>query len=239
MAKKSRHPLRERKMSDKTTRLSNALLYASSGAPVVPLHGLKNGRCTCGDGNCERPGRHPRTELDIADATLDRKEIRRMWRKWPNAKIGIVMGWPGKLMALMTDGPEGSQTLPAIAVTQGKVPRTVTIRDHDRRLRLFRFDGKVPRNREIANGVRILGDAALIVAPSNLTGSTSKRRFATGHALAEVEIATAPQWLLEISKRAEPACGSQPRLVQSKLAGFPSNDRNGESRLVVTRRSIP
>ena len=48
MAKKSRHPLRERKMGDKTTRLSNALLYASSGAPVVPLHGLKNGRCTCG-----------------------------------------------------------------------------------------------------------------------------------------------------------------------------------------------
>ena len=179
MAKKSRHRQQKQRKGDLPTRLSVALRYASQGVPVVPLHGLKDGRCTCGDGHCERLGRHPRTELDIADATLDREEIRRMWKKWPNAKIGIVMGWPGKLMALMTDGAEGWQTLRAIPVTQGKMLRTVTIRDHDRRVRLFRVDGKVPHKGEIAHGVRILGDADLIVAPSSLTDSTSKRRFAT------------------------------------------------------------
>jgi putative DNA primase/helicase len=210
MAKKSRDRQQKQRNSDAPTRVSVALLYASHGVPIVPLHGLKkNGRCTCGDGHCKRRGRHPRTELDIADATLDREEIRRMWKKWPNAKIGIVMGWPGKLMALMTVGPEGRQTLRAIAVARGNVQRTVTIRDHDRRLRLFRVDGKVPRNRELANGVRILGDGALIVAPSNLTGSTSKRRFATGHALAEVEIATAPAWLIKHLLYRLPRCAGE------------------------------
>jgi hypothetical protein len=72
MAKKSRHRQQERQKSTKATRLSAALLYASHGVPVVPVHGLNNSRCTCGDRHCKRPGRHPRTKLDIADATLDR-----------------------------------------------------------------------------------------------------------------------------------------------------------------------
>jgi hypothetical protein len=118
MAKQSRHRQQERKKGDQTKRLSAALLYASHGVPVVPLHGLKNSRCTCGDRDCKRPGGHARTKLDIADATLDREEIGRMWKKWPSAEIGIVMGWPGKLMALMTDGPEGWQTLRAMALTR-------------------------------------------------------------------------------------------------------------------------
>jgi hypothetical protein len=43
-----------------------------------------------------------------------------------------------ELLALATDGQAGRQTLQAITETQGKLRRTVTIRDHDRRLRLFR-----------------------------------------------------------------------------------------------------
>ncbi len=248
MAKKSPRRQQNQSKGDLPTHPSVALRFASEGVPVVPLHGLKDGRCTCGDGHCKRPGRHPRTELGIADATLDRREVRRMWKKWPNAKIGLIMGRPGKIMALMTDGPGGWQTLRAIPVTPGKMPRTVTIRDHDRRFRLFRFHGKVPHGREIANGVRILGDADLIVAPSNLADSTSKRRFATGHALGEVEIATAPHWLLQISDEKggsdQGACEPQQRLVQSKAAGFPSNDGDGEFRLTaisaadVVRRDI-
>jgi putative DNA primase/helicase len=159
-----------------------ALLYASHGIPVVPLNGVKNGRCTCGDAHCARPGKHPRTKLDIADATIDPQDIKRMWKKWPNARIGMVMGWPGKLLALATDGQAGRQTLQAITETQGKLPRTVTIHDHDRRICLFEVHGKPPRSRDVADGVRILGDADLIIAPSTLSGLTNKRLFARGRA---------------------------------------------------------
>jgi hypothetical protein len=204
--------------------------------PVVPLHGRRSGCCTCGDSHCKRPGKHPRTELDIADATIDPTEIRGLWKKWPNAKIGIVMGWPGKLMALMTDGPEARQTLQAIATTQGKVPRTVIVRDNDRRFHLFEVDGKPPRSWDLANGLRIIGDADFIIAPSTLSDSHNERRFAKCRAPGQVKIAKAPRWLLE--KRAASSSGqaageSQQGPVQSKPARSPSNG-DGDSGLVMT-----
>jgi hypothetical protein len=97
--------------SSAAPRLRIALLLAKAGAPVVPLHGLKDGCCPCGDAHCERPRKHPRTKLDIADATLDSEEIRPWWQKWPKAKIGIVMGWPGNLVALATDGQAGRRSV--------------------------------------------------------------------------------------------------------------------------------
>jgi putative DNA primase/helicase len=234
MAKNSRH--RHRTKGNPPTRVSVALLYASHGVPVVPLHGLKKKRCTCGDENCERPGGHPRADLDFADGTCDRDEITRWWKKWPNARIGIVLGWPSKLMALVTDGAEARSALRAIAATHGKVPHTVTIDDHDSRLRLFRVAGTMPRNMAIGKGVRILGDADLICAPSNLNGPTGKRRFASGRALADVEIAVAPQWLREICAKGDSDQGasvSQQRLEQSKSS--PPIDRDSDPRLIVTR----
>jgi hypothetical protein len=44
------------------TLLSAALRYASEGLHIVPLHGLKDGRCTCGNADCYQPGMHPRTK---------------------------------------------------------------------------------------------------------------------------------------------------------------------------------
>jgi Bifunctional DNA primase/polymerase, N-terminal len=61
----------------------------------VPLHGTKNDRCTCGDQDCKKPGRHPRTPNGIDDATSKTAIIKKHWTQWPNAKIGIATGAPG------------------------------------------------------------------------------------------------------------------------------------------------
>jgi hypothetical protein len=45
-----------------------------------------------------------------------------MWKKWPSAEIGIVMGWPGKLIALVTDGPEGWQTRARVSARSLTIP---------------------------------------------------------------------------------------------------------------------
>jgi Bifunctional DNA primase/polymerase, N-terminal/AAA domain len=220
------------KSPESASKASLALRYAEAGIPVVPLHGTREGCCACGDRHCKRPGKHPRTTLGIADAAIDIQDIKRMWNNWPNAKIGMVMGWPGKLLALATDGDAGRQTLQAITATRGKLPRTVTIRDHDRRFRLFRVDGNPPHSRDIGEGVRILGDGELIVAPSTLSG------FARDRAPGQVKIAKTPRWLVEIratSSSDRVACESEPRPAQSKQVRLPSNDGDGDSRLVVTR----
>jgi hypothetical protein len=111
--KRSEHRQREHRGNGKSpesdSKASLALRYAEAGCPVIPLHGHKQGRCTCGDPDCTKRGRHPRTKRGIADATTDPDKIKRMWRKWPKAKIGIVVGGPGKVVALRTEGQTGGR----------------------------------------------------------------------------------------------------------------------------------
>jgi Bifunctional DNA primase/polymerase, N-terminal len=118
--------------------LSTALRYASEGLHVVPLHGLKDGLCTCGNADCCQPGMHPRTKNGVGDATSDLAQIEKRWTKWSKAKIGIVFGGPGKLLGLMTDGETGQQKLREIIGTNGEL-------------------GNYPRNGDVADDVRILG----------------------------------------------------------------------------------
>ena len=77
--------------------LSAALRYATERLHVVPLHGLKDGRCTCGNADCRQPGMHPRPKYGVADATLDLALIEKRWTKWSKAKIGIVFGGSSKI----------------------------------------------------------------------------------------------------------------------------------------------
>ena len=65
-----------------STCLATALHYAKHGLLVVPLHGLRDGRCTCGRKNCKQPGRHPRIE----DATSKPAEIE-AFGSWSSSRI--------------------------------------------------------------------------------------------------------------------------------------------------------
>jgi hypothetical protein len=104
------HRRGNRKSGSNNTRLEVALLCASAGLPVVPLHGLRGGQCTCGNKDCERPGRHPRTKRAITDRALIKKD----WAKWPKAKIGIVLGTASGVVALVAEGSAGKKTLSAL-----------------------------------------------------------------------------------------------------------------------------
>jgi ParB-like chromosome segregation protein Spo0J len=216
MPKKSRHRQQERQKSNKATRLSAALLYASYGVSVVPLHGTKEGDCTCGDEHCKRPGKHPRAKRGIADATADPQKIERLWAKWPSAKIGIVTGAPANLIAVETRRKTGRQKLREIMAINRTLPRTVTLQDRDCRLRFFRVKGNQPRSGDVAEGVRILGDGDFIVAPS--LSSRDKRRFAQGRAFGEIDIARAPDWLFADLTSAESTNGQASSTVDGKPA---------------------
>jgi hypothetical protein len=75
-----------------STLLESALVYAARGWPVVPVHTIVDGRCSCSDPECGNrgpdgkmkgsPGKHPRTPHGLEDATTDPDVIRRLWAKW-------------------------------------------------------------------------------------------------------------------------------------------------------------
>jgi hypothetical protein len=71
---------------------------------------VKGGLCTCGNKDCEQPGRHPRTKR----ATTDRTLIKKYGTKWPKAKIGIVLGTGSGVLALVAEGSTGKKTLSAL-----------------------------------------------------------------------------------------------------------------------------
>jgi hypothetical protein len=74
------------------SRLEAALGYAARGWRVLPIHSVRNGQCTCATGDCPGPGKHPRTEHGVKDATLEQNQISAWWANWPDANVAIATG---------------------------------------------------------------------------------------------------------------------------------------------------
>lgn len=84
--------------------LETALAYAADGIPVLPLHTpAGDGHCSCGRRDCESSGKHPRTLHGLKDATTDTPTIRKWWKWWPDANIGVRTGTPGGILGLDFD----------------------------------------------------------------------------------------------------------------------------------------
>jgi hypothetical protein len=173
-----------------------ALLCASAGLPVVPLHGVKGGRCTCRNEHCDQPGRHPRTENGLQDATTDSEDVKQMWGRWPKAKAGIPLGTQSRVLALVSEGATGKASLRKLLEHNEPLKKTVTIRHGKCLTRLFRTpEGCTVHHRELGHGLTILGDGDLVVMPSR-TGLANPG-FLKGWAVGKVKIAEAPKWLLD------------------------------------------
>nr|AUN37466.1 prophage Lp4 protein 7 [uncultured bacterium] len=68
---------------------------AALGHRIVPLYSAPNGVCDCKDGEkCDvaRRGKHPRLLGYIQAASSSTQVIRRWWRRWPNAGVGLLTG---------------------------------------------------------------------------------------------------------------------------------------------------
>ena len=73
-----------------TTMLEWALRYAEK-LKVFPLHGIVDGRCTCGKDRGQA-GKIPIHKAGFHGATDDALQIKQWWSRHPNANIGIPMG---------------------------------------------------------------------------------------------------------------------------------------------------
>lgn len=78
-----------------------ALLYGALGWWVVPLHTPDvDGVCDChrpdaGDSVKHPIGKHPRTAHGLEDSTHDEDQIRRWWKMWPHANVGVDLARSG------------------------------------------------------------------------------------------------------------------------------------------------
>ncbi|GAB7048394.1 bifunctional DNA primase/polymerase [Catenuloplanes indicus] len=67
--------------------------YAAAGIPVMPLHTPTACGCSCTAGpECGSPGKHPRLQHGLHEASADLRRVREWWRRWPQANIGLATG---------------------------------------------------------------------------------------------------------------------------------------------------
>lgn len=89
--------------------LEAALTYAARGWKVMPLHGIVDGKCTCGEDHESdgRAGKHPILSGSFERvATGDAQIINGWWLKHPNANVAIATGAPSGCWVLDVD-PDG------------------------------------------------------------------------------------------------------------------------------------
>ncbi|TKJ38952.1 MAG: hypothetical protein CEE38_04450 [Planctomycetes bacterium B3_Pla] len=97
-----------RERMDRT--LECALYYISQGWPVLPLHTIKGGHCTCPRKKPCKPGKHPYSPLvpnGSKDATTDEETILKWFGGDYDVNIGILAGKESGLVLLDIDPEHG------------------------------------------------------------------------------------------------------------------------------------
>ena len=151
-----------------------ALYYASRGWPVLPLYSVEGGCCTCGDATCRSPGKHPRTQHGVKDASANSWQIHRWWKWWPNANVGIATGVPSGLVVFDIDPRNGGDVsyeqlrkeYPAAFAELLEV-RTGSGGTH----LYFECRSPTPSRANIRPGIDVKADGGYVVAPPSLTSA--------------------------------------------------------------------
>lgn len=234
--------------------LAYAIAYVRRGIAVIPLHTpLHNHpdgwRCTCeeyrhderyrGRGyylppgeHCRTPGKHPRLRGAWEEqATTDEAVVRRWWRRWPDANIGIACG-PSGLLVLDRDAYKDTYQGDQMESLDDE---TVTVLTGGGGTHLWyrMADGDTfgNNNSTLPDGVDIRGWGGLVVAPPSLHVSGRCYEFELDYSPGDIEIAPIPDGLralLEQSQqRASRAGVSTAALADVDMESLPVVDVSG------------
>ena len=208
--------------------LSDAALgYANRGWRVFPLHGIVNGRCTCGRRDCSSPGKHPLVRRGLHEASNDLKQVSEWRHRWPLANVAIATGEASGFVVIDIDlghrtntsfgspGEEGQDQGPnvwnSLDVVLPMLPTTLTaltgggglhllfVHLPDRTLR--NHASRLPGIAGELPGIDLRGEGGYIVAPPSRHASAERYIWLD----CSRTIATAPDWLRERDRSEIPA----------------------------------
>lgn len=195
------------------TRLRDAAIeYAQRGWAVFPL----------ADGRKE-----PRFYGAYRRATKDLAQIRRWWRQFPEANIGLATGAASGIWVLDVDGPEGEASFVELVRHQSELPETAMVRTR-KGWHLYWSLGEQPDPmRRIGSrpGLDVIGGNGYLLAPPSIHPSGMPYAWCDP----SVQLAKSPRWLLQaLLSRPEPVRAAR-YFAQSRGPGYLSG---------VTRRAV-
>lgn len=230
---KSKSGVREARVASPTRSTNDgaalvaALEYVSRGWSVLPLHSLKDGRCTCGRDSCSSRGKHPQTARGLHDATVEPDRVRKWWANWPSANVALRTGADSGLVVLDVDPKNGGEaSLQSLEAEHQPLPSTVSsATGGGGRHLFFRHPGIEIRNSagKLGAGLDIRGDGGYVVVPPSSHASARSYSWEPGRGPNETTLADLPDWLLRLLNNREP---QQPSRT---LVGHivPEGQRNG------------
>ena len=245
----------DREQSDELPTLrKQARRSARRGLLVAPMHTIKDGKCSCPEGDaCIRPGKHPRTAHGIKDATISKTQIDDWWTEHPDANIGIAAGQQSGILVLDIDPRNGgTETLQRLEKELGPLPSTVTSNTGGGgQHRIFEYPDfpvrKDSTGKLLGPGVDVLSDGCIMVAPPSRHASGNRYRWEEGKSFRDLQPASLPEpWLDRLrgntaaQRDADSAPAQAAGLVtegrrNSQLTSFAGTlQRSGASREAIT-----
>jgi hypothetical protein len=154
-----------------------AAKYAAAKLPVLPLHSIRDGRCTCRTDCGRNAGKHPVTRHGKDDATADPSQVAAWWERWPWANIGIRI--PAGLVALDVDPRNsGAVALAELTHRHGRLPQTLTARTGAGGLHIWlAYAG--PARAQLRRGVDVKVSSGYVVAPPSIHASGRRYEWIT------------------------------------------------------------
>ena len=199
---------------------------------VFPVHGIVNGRCTCGNPNCQSPGKHPIESNWRQRAITSPSQIATWWRQHPYANIALAL--PPGLLVVDIDprngGDDSLLTLPGFpdtveALTGGGGRHIYLTYPPDR--------PKPPA--KLAPGIDIKASGGYVLLSPSLHVSERRYEWEASSQPTDMPIAEAPDWLLKriverkSAQRPEapgtPLPPTQVEDIRQALAVIPADDR--------------
>lgn len=172
-----------------------ALQYAAMGLEVFPA--------PPGQKKSHKSEKHSRAKWG---KTTDPEEIRKDFRKWPNANVAIVTGETSGIFVVEADtteghGVDGLASIRQLEAKHGPFPETrMAVSPSGSVHRYYRHPGAGTyiknSTSELAPGVDVRGDGGMVIAPPSIKPGAGEYRW-----LNDLPIADAPAWLVEAASK--------------------------------------
>src|SRR6516162_259501 len=176
-----------------TDMLAAALKYARHGTPIFPV---------------DPADKSPLCAHGFHDATANERQVRRWWRRWPNAMIGMPTGPRTRIWVLDVDAELiATHPMARLYAIHGPLPNTAASDTPRGGMHFFfRWDGANIRNSigKLGPGVDVRGVGGYVVIPPSVRSDGKAYCWNTTNTKA----AEAPSWLVEeilkVQSRDEP-----------------------------------
>jgi hypothetical protein len=215
-------------VNDSDSRLAAALDYARKGLPVLPLHSVQAGRCSCPAQDCRNVGKHPRSEHGVKEATTDAAQITAWWTRWPEANIGIATG--SAVVVVDVDPRKGGDdTLRVLEDAHGRVPPTWRSQTGGGGEHIFFLlvPGLGNSAGRLGPGLDVRGIDGYIVAPPSSHASGREYVWEEEFHPDDVPLAAMPLWMIErLQGAAKSGASSEPFDWAALLQGVSEGQRH-------------